>query len=87
MVRQTSLKAYMELEIEGKLGARQIEVLKAFYRYGPKTDLEMVKILGYKDANRLRPRRNELVGLEYMEEKGKRKCTVSGRTAIVWGVR
>jgi len=87
MVRQTSIKAYMELRKEGKLGARQMEVLKAFVEHGAATDLEMARKLHYGDANRLRPRRNELVAKGYLEEVGKRKCSVSKRLAYVWSVK
>ena len=85
-MRQTSLKAYKELR-EADLGQRQFRVLQAFRKFGDHTDLEMVKLMNLMDANMLRPRRNELVSEGFIEEKGKRKCRISDRTAIIWGVR
>lgn len=40
-----------------------------------------------KDPNVIRPRRNELVKMGVLEEKYKRKCCISNRRAIVWGIK
>jgi hypothetical protein len=37
-----------------------------------------------RDINRITPRRGELLALGLVEEVGKRKCRVTGRTAIAW---
>jgi len=39
------------------------------------------------DPNMVRPRRKELVDLGLVEEVGKRKCSISGRMALIWCVK
>jgi hypothetical protein len=82
MIQQTSLESYIELQPE--LGQRQQIVYDAFKTYGPSTDMEICKFLGYGDANKVRPRRFELVTQGFLELKDKRKCKITDRTAIVW---
>lgn len=84
-IRQTSLEAYIALREEGELGMRQREVYSAFVKHGPHTDLEIARLLRFKDANMVRPRRNELVRMGFLVEQARRKCEISGRKAIVWG--
>lgn len=55
------------------------------------TDREMAHYLGYKDPNKIRPRRNELSNEKYTKppiliQKGRRKCKIGGKTSIVWGI-
>jgi hypothetical protein len=83
IMQQTSLDSYRR--IIPQLGERQRSVFKAFAFYGRKTDLEIANLLG-KDANFVRPRRNELVRVGLMERCPARKCSVSGRMAITWRV-
>jgi len=83
-MRQTSLQVYAELQPE--LGERQRIVYDAFRRFGPATDMEIVKILGVSDSNFIRPRRNELFKAGLIKEFPKRKDRVTNRLAIVWGV-
>ena len=78
---------YFDLKEEGLIGERQMLVYGAFKNHGDHTDLELVKLIGFTDANRVRPRRNELVKMGLIANKGKRPCHVSGRVAKVWGVR
>lgn len=86
-MRQTSLEAYDVITFSGKVGERQKLVLDAFRKHGAHTDLEMVTVLQLKDANMLRPRRNELVKMGIIKEVDRRKCRISGRKAIVWGIK
>ncbi len=85
-IQQTSVQTFYELMEEGKLGERQKRTFEGFRKYGHHTDLEMVRILHLMEPNQLRPRRNELVKVGVLEEKDRRKCEVSSRRAIVWGL-
>lgn len=55
--------------------------------YGPCTDMELVKMLNFSDANRIRPRRYELMKKGIVEEVDRRPCKITGRRAIVWGIK
>ena len=46
----------------------------------------MAKRLGYYDPNKVRPRRNELAKETMVVKVGVRKCTVTDRKAIIWGI-
>ena len=85
-MRQTSLECYKLLRTTD-LGVRQLRVLEGLDRFGPCTDLELVKFMDFRDANMVRPRRNELVRLDMVEECGRRFCNISGRKAIVWRLK
>jgi len=84
-VRQTSLLAYSELK-QAELTRTYKQILEALRYYGAMTDREICNVLNYKDPNKVRPRRNELVKMGEIEEKGKRICSISGKKAIMWGV-
>jgi len=84
-MRQTSLLAYQELK-QADLNRRYKRILEALRYYGAMTDREICNVLGYKDPNKVRPRRNELVKMGIIEEKGKRICSISRKKAIMWGV-
>ena len=86
MIRQTSLQAYDELKFDG-LGEKQNMVYEGFKYFGDATDLEMKVYLRLMDANQLRPRRNELYKLGLLVCKGKRACSISGKKAMVWGLK
>jgi hypothetical protein len=83
MVRETSIEAYRS--IEGKLGEKQKKVYEGFVKYGPKTNLELSKLLKMP-INTVTPRTNELVKLELLREWCRRKCEITGRRSIVWGI-
>jgi len=84
MIRQTSLESFRKLKEEGTLSKHQLIVLNAFREYGRATDREITNLLGINDPNVVRPRRNELVSLGFLEEDGKDFCMITGRKAIVW---
>ncbi len=81
MIQQTSLTAFRSLD----LGSRQREVFDGFVRFGDCTNLELSISLGLP-INQVTPRTNELVKSGAVLNKGKRRCGVSGRTVIAWGV-
>ena len=81
MIQPTSLDAYQNL----KIGNRQRIVFDAFKNHGACTNLEIAtweKI----PINQVTPRTNELVKMGYVAESHKRKCSISGRTAIAWRI-
>lgn len=86
-MRATSIKAYGEVP---DLGGMQQKVFNAIIEctmegYYP-TDRELAKYLRFSDPNSVRPRRNELMEAGFIIEESKRKCTISGRTALTWAV-
>lgn len=83
MIRQTSLMAYEDILPE--LSVRHQEYIKKLKEIGhPATDQEVSRFAGHSDPNYFRPRRNELVKQGVIIEVGKRVCSVSGKTALVW---
>lgn len=86
MTQQTSLKSYIELIDSGLLSEAQERVFNALSSMGEATDREITDKLGESDPNRIRPRRFELVELGFVGEAQKRKCAITGKTAIVWKV-
>ena len=84
-MRDTSLLSYRE--IQPRLGEMQKTVLVCIHAYPNLTDLELCEKLGYKDPNRLRPRRKELLDYGLIFDVGVRECTVSHRQAHCWRVR
>ncbi len=88
MVEQTSIQDYYENKNDGSMGRMEKIVLDGFIEFGDHTDREMTELLGFKDPNSVRPRRNRLCkdDMRLMERKGKRKCEITGKKAIVWGL-
>ena len=48
------------------------------------TDREIAFRLGYEDPNKVRPRRNELMKNNIVEEDSKRICLVGHKLSIAW---
>lgn len=90
-VRDTSLDAYMEIISDpSSLNERYQDILVAVSSLGvPSSDREIADHLGFDDPNKVRPRRFELVNDFYkpfLEEKGKRIYTPTGKHVFVWGL-
>ncbi len=89
--RETSLRAYHYLVDEGILPIRRREVYEALFHHGPGTSAEMFSKIGEFKSNHTpitssRSRFTELRDMGLFKEVGTRKCTVTGREAIVWDV-
>ncbi len=84
-MRSTSLKAYEELKDSGQISERHLIILNVLYQSGGYTDWEIARKLGKTDPNYCRPRRKELFDLHLVQDFGKRTCSVTGKTAHVWG--
>lgn len=84
-VRETSKESYTKLMESGELTKGQAEVysLLAGLDHGM-TDREIAQALGYEDPNKIRPRRFELADLRLIDEKPKRKCSLTNRNAYEW---
>jgi transcription initiation factor IIE alpha subunit len=82
MIQDTSIKSYAD--VKEFLGDRQNIVLNAISDLGECTDSEIANYLGYPDLNSVRPRRFELVELGLVQEKCRRICKITGKTAISW---
>ncbi len=81
-MRETSIIAY--LEITPELGERQKAVLDAFLTWPDSTDLEITFAMGFQNPDVVRPRRKELYDMDLLSDMGKRKCTISGKSAHFW---
>lgn len=86
-MRMTSLDAYLQVP---QLSETQQQVYDNILENNTMnlypTDREIAKELGYSDPNKVRPRRYELMEAGIITEAGKRKCSVSKRTALTWKV-
>ena len=89
MIRETSRESLIEERSKG-LTDRHKQILDALRAGGPMTDREIQEYLFKKDANDVRPRRNELASWAYgykIESAEKRKCTITGKKSMVWRIR
>ena len=82
--RATSIKSYREIKREGKIGELQEIVLRHLRALGDSTAQEINHNVG---LDGLWKRFSELRDLGLIEESGKRRCSVTGKTAIVWRVK
>lgn len=82
MVTQTSLLAYISLL--DRLGPMQKRVYEAINRRGGGTDTEIMVFMGYRDSNKVRPRRRELVKMGLVCENGVVECSETGKMASEW---
>lgn len=87
MNQETSKIAYRE-DVLPTLGERQVAVYDVLEKSGKDmTNLEIAQALQWP-INTVTPRVFELrkTSPPLVEEYGKRKCSISGRTAIAWTV-
>lgn len=90
MIRDTSIEVYHQILAEGLITKREQEVYDALFRFGPLTGKEIVKVArmsgstGQSDS--LVPRLAQMREKEVVREVGERKCSVTGRNAILWDV-
>ena len=89
MVKDTSLKCYLEIQEEGIKDSATERVYEAIKRSPhPMTGREIaVLMLETPDMNVVRPRITEMAQLGTIVEAGKRPCTLSGRTSYTWEIK
>jgi len=88
-VRETSIDAYCEIisDPDNLQSRYQDIIITLFNSETALTDNEITRCLGFDDPNRVRPRRFELVNDYYkpfIQECGKRVCSISGRRVFAW---
>ena len=86
MTNITRKMLYKKIVAEGLLSDRHQQVYNTIANYPNSTDREIMQLLGFKDANSVRPRRKELMDMGLIETVGKVKCKLSGRTVYAWCV-
>ena len=83
--RQTSIDCYNEIKEQGLLSKMRFEVYSALLSMGkPSTTREVYETMNVikQEATRF----TELRNLGVIYEVQNRKCTITGRTAIEWGL-
>ena len=86
-VRETSIQVYKQIEASGLLAKQELEVLSAFANHGPATARENDVRCGIAEVvlgRSLQPTITRLVSMDVLCEVGKRPCTVTGRTVLVY---
>lgn len=90
MIRQTSIKAYEQIESEGLLSKRRFEVYQVLFEYGPMTYSEVVLHFrsrkNFATSSTYQARLSELRDFGVVQELGKTQCPVTKREVILWDV-
>lgn len=82
--RQTSMTAYRQLVASGVIKGNQDRVLAHIVDYGPATSGEILFRMNVRNVNAWRARFTELQARGLITEVEQRKCTITGRLALVW---
>lgn len=85
MIQPASQQAYFT-EVLPTLSDRHQKVLQVLATVPNATNSELSRMLGW-EINRITPRIFELREKKLVVEANKRKCRVTGRTAIAWKVK
>lgn len=85
MIHRNSVAALHEQK--PKFGKRALAVLAWFRDHGASTDRQVMVGLGYREPNAVRPRITELVEAGALEEVGSVRCSFTGKTVRLVGVR
>lgn len=83
MIRDTSIKAYHEIQTSGLLGKRQKQAYNVLFEHGPMTGNELSKAMGMPGQWK---RMSELKKRGLAKEVGERPCSVTGVNCIIWDV-
>jgi predicted transcriptional regulator len=84
-VRDTSLKAYLEITLDGTKETQERKVLKLL-QVRPSTTREVANILD-KDTSSISARMNTLFKRGFIKINRKRPCNVSQRIVIEWSTK
>ena len=88
--RAASARVYHQIEAEGLLSRRRLEVYKTLFRIGPATANEVASAAGQivnpAKGDNSHARLRELEELNCVEPVGERVCRVTGRLVTVWDV-
>tara|TARA_R110000772_G_scaffold95261_2_gene193491 strand:+ start:331 stop:639 length:309 start_codon:yes stop_codon:yes gene_type:complete len=77
MIHSNSVAAYDENEREQMFSKRECEIIRAFERFGARTDRQILALLGYTDPNAVRPRITELINKGVLEQTDDKVCPVT----------
>jgi hypothetical protein len=90
MSRETSAECYREIVENGLVSKKRLEVYQIVYKSGPMTSaevyLELTQGRRVNAISQSRARFTELRQMDLLQEKGTKKCSVTGKTAILWDV-
>lgn len=91
MIRQTSIEAYHKIKEDGTLSSSRWHVYEILYKHGPLTAGELKQKMLWSKENFLKvykseSRLTELRDMGVVQELGKKKCSLSGMTVILWDV-
>ena len=84
MVRETSIMSYRAMIESGVFETITAGVYEAIKANPGCTDLEISRIMGYDDPNKVRPKRKRLVDDSWVELYDKRPCSITGQMAMTW---
>ena len=84
--RQTSINCFNQIKANGLLSKKRFEVYEALCNFAPCTSAEVLSTMLSKNSaiTSSRARFTELRELGVIYEKGTKKCTITGKTAIEW---
>jgi uncharacterized protein YwgA len=91
MIRDTSIEVYHEIEANGLLSKKRLEVYKILYESGPLTGAQVSRMHGnIYGANTVsetvRNRITELFDMGVVQEVSKGPCPITEREVIFWDV-
>lgn len=92
MIRKTSIEAYNTIKDNGLLSERRWQVYDILFRNGPMTGGEVFQLMKKQYSvmaptnSNVTTRLGELRNMGAAQELGRRVCTVSGMTVILWDV-
>ena len=84
-VRDTSRKAYQEINDDGTVGTQARRIYKIVKENGEPMSLREIEARSGYDINAVSGRVNDIKKLGWLIECEKRKCTITGRTIIPVG--
>ena len=86
--RQTSIDCYNQIKEQGLLSNMRFKVYEAILKKAPCTSAEVLSTMLSKNSaiTSSRARFTELRELGVIYEVQNRKCTITGRTSIEWGL-
>lgn len=88
-MRETSIQAYRQIKQEGLLSKMRERVYDVVFHHGPCTSAEAYTLMTKVEKapiTQSRARFTELRDQGVFKECGRKTCSVTGRTAILWDV-
>lgn len=91
MTRKTSIETYRQIESEGLLSRRRLQVYQTLYKIGPATAAEISQedqgsFTNPAKGDNSHARLSELMKMGCVEEVGTKACSITGRNVILYDV-